>query len=130
MPENRGQLSDRPERQTICDGEFAGVAACATGAEACANAARLADGLRARGIAHGRNPDGVNDDVDKALLIMDEWRDEATRLRAENVALTARLEEVVAPYRRLGHRSRQGAVQRAIDLLGELRGASDEEVAK
>lgn len=33
---------------------------------------RLTEGLKARGVLTGRNPDGVNDDVEKALLLIDE----------------------------------------------------------
>jgi len=41
----------------------------------------LADGLSARGIIPGRNPDGVNDDTEKALTLLDGYRAENERLR-------------------------------------------------
>lgn len=46
-----------------------------------ADADRLASGLHARGIIPGRNPDGINDDAEKALTLYDDAMAEVKRLR-------------------------------------------------
>lgn len=44
---------------------------------------RLREGLAARGVLAGRNPDGGDDSVEVALMVIDELRQEAQEMRDE-----------------------------------------------
>lgn len=82
-----------------------------------ADATRLADGLRARGIVPGRNPDGINDDAEKALVLYDDAMAEVKRLRRLiGEAYTARSPQ---PYMAIRKLFRETNLTPASDEIGE-----------